>query len=173
MLFEIQILYWHTFHGISTARYSGRHMFWCCKNNTIIYTTFLILHIEVLFFCIFFSREDLVVALVKGETFCSLLVIFCSLLLSFFSLLVSFFSLVVSFCSLLVTFCLLLVNFLLLLDKKYWRMFLWIKVINKKFSILIGTKSFMNNLKTRIVLNWRLSTIFMGTKDKITWKFST
>ena len=24
----------------------------------------------------------------------------------------------------------------------------------------------MNNLKTRIVLNWRLSAIFMGTKDK-------
>ena len=43
----------------------------------------------------------------------------------------------------------------------------------KKFSILICTKSLIcDNLKTRIFLNWRLSAIFMSTKDKIPWKFS-
>ena len=60
------------------------------------------------------------------------------------------------FCSLLVTFCLLLFTFCSLL-------------VTKTFSIsILQNVYFVNNLKTRTVLNWSLSAIFMGTRNKIT-----
>ena len=105
-------------------------------------------------------------------TFCLLLAYFCFLLVTFCSLLVTFCSLLVKFCPLLVTFCSLLVTFYALFEKKFWMTFLSKSTI-KKFSTLICTKSLIcDNLKTRIVLNWRFSAIFMGTKDKIAGKFS-
>ena len=160
--------------------YSEVTLFTCCLLLVIFFSLLVTFCLLLAYFCLL-----LVTFCSLLVTFCWLLVKFCSLLVTFCLLLVTFCLCFVMFCPLLVTFCsllitfylllvtfyLLLVIFYLLLDKKFWMTFLS-KSTTKKFSILICTKGLIcDNLKTRIVLNWRFSAIFMGTKDKIAGKF--
>ena len=93
-------------------------------------------------------------------TSCSLLVTFRSLLQLLFtrcSLFFGRYSLLFPRCLLRFTRC----------STRNFEGFFWVKV-KKQFPILICTKNLIcDNLKTTIVLNWRLSAIVMGTKDKI------
>ena len=62
-----------------------------------------------------------------------------------------------------------------MLAEKFWIFkFFLSKSKQNKFAILISKQKvyIVNNFKTRIVLNWKHSAIFDGTKDKIAWKFS-
>ena len=147
--------------------YSEVKLFTCCLLLVIFFSLLVTFCLLLAYFCLL-----LVTFCSLLVTFSSLLVKFCSLLVTFCLCLVMFCPLLVTFCSVLITFYLLLVTFYLLLDKKFWMTFLS-KSTTKKFPILICTKSLIcDNLKTRIVLNWRFSAIFMGTKDKIAGKFS-
>ena len=102
----------------------------------------------------------------------------CSLLSARFSLLFACCSLLSLRCSLLVARLLVVrhflvgaLYFLLVAQQEILKDFFWVKV-NRRFSISICTKILIvNNVKTRIVLNWRHSAIFWVLKTKLPESF--